>query len=145
MARILAATIAFFLICLAVLVDAAPLQTRQIGNIQCNVARLKIVGALAASGRNIKKIGTADVAAAGAASTASAGIQSANAGVAKIAAAIVTGQKAPAAARDQVEKGLTDAQTALQGLDSTDPAVASSISSVSKAISAGQDVVANCK
>jgi len=45
--------------------------------------------------------------------TASQGIASAKAGVAKIAAALLTGQQAPAADRQQVQDGLTAASTAL--------------------------------
>jgi len=145
MARIISFALALVLVFLAALVDAAPLQTRQIGNLQCNLARLRIVKALGSAGKNLKQIDTADPAAADAASTASAGVASANAGVKTIAGALITGQKAPAAARDQVGQGLENAQTALQGLNSTDPAVTSSMKSISSAISAGEDVVANCK
>lgn len=59
-----------------------------------------------------------DAATTSAASQAQTALTSAKAGIAKIALAIVTGQQAPAAARDQVQQGLTTAQTALAGITS---------------------------
>lgn len=126
---------------------------RQIGNIACNIARLQTVTSLAKSSKAVKKLAaasSADAAAADAATQATSGLGDAKAGIAKIAATLLTGGKAPADARDQVESGLNAAKTALAAAaNSTDPAVVSAVSAASDAvdatITAGGKVVANCK
>ncbi|TDL27964.1 hypothetical protein BD410DRAFT_835224 [Rickenella mellea] len=149
-----------FFICLFALIallslstsHAAPLAPRQIGNLTCNIDRIKIVAALASTKNALSGLTTAaanDPAASAAAAQATEGIDSADAGVATIAKALLTLQAAPAAARDQVGAGLTQAQTALNSINSTDPAVTAKLSSaqgsLTKAITAGQGVVDNCK
>jgi len=59
-----------------------------------------------------------DPAAADAVSTAQSGLDSASDGIKTIAGALITGQAAPAAARDQVATGLDGALTSLTGLNS---------------------------
>ena len=59
-----------------------------------------------------------DTATTSAVSAAQAGLTSAGDGIKTIAAALVSGQSAPAAARNQTATGLQDALTALTGLDS---------------------------
>lgn len=49
---------------------------------------------------------------------AQAGLKDAQTGIATIAKALIGGQAPPAGARDQVGKGLNDAQTALAGITS---------------------------
>lgn len=61
--------------------------------------------------------GDSDPAAAAAARQAGTALNSAKDGIAKIAVALVVGQKAPAADRDQVQKGLNDAMTALSDIN----------------------------
>lgn len=124
---------------------------RQIGGIGCNVARAQTVGRLAQSAAAVKAVKSAaasDATSAAAADQATTALNSAKAGIAKIAVALITGQKAPAAARDQVQAGLTDAMTALTGINSTDPNVTSAVtaaqSKVSSTTQAGQDVVSKC-
>ncbi|KAF8921581.1 hypothetical protein CPB85DRAFT_1271480 [Mucidula mucida] len=123
--------------------DAAPLHSRQIGNLACNIARLKIVSNLAATKSAVSEIDDTNAAAKTAATD---GLNSASDGIKTIAKSLITGAQAPAAARDQVGAGLTAAQTALDGLTSgDDPAVAEAQDKLSSAIAAGQDVVAQCK
>ncbi|KAF5374297.1 hypothetical protein D9758_004589 [Tetrapyrgos nigripes] len=145
MARFIFTFLSFALALLAFKAEAAPLQARQIGDLQCNIARLQTVSALGQAQNLLGKIDTTDPNVASAVSTASDGLNSAQAGIKTIGGAIVSGQTAPADARDQVGTGLTDALTALDGLDSTDPAVSDTVSKVNDAISAGQSVVADCK
>jgi len=57
--------------------------------------------------------GNSDPAAVAAAGQAGTALNSAKDAIAKIAVALVAGQKAPVADRDQVQKGLNDAMTAL--------------------------------
>ncbi|KAJ8469177.1 hypothetical protein ONZ45_g16977 [Pleurotus djamor] len=116
MARIISAIVAFFMFALVAQIEAAPIEARQIGNLTCNVARLRIVGALASASSNVNKISTADAATASAVADAKDGLSSANAGIKTIAGAIITLQKAPATARDQVEAGLLKTQGALQSI-----------------------------
>lgn len=59
-----------------------------------------------------------DPAVTSAASTALTGLNSAKSGIETIAEALITGQTAPAAARDQVASGLESASTALGGINS---------------------------
>jgi hypothetical protein len=81
-------------------------------------------------------------------------LSSASAGIKTIASSIITGQSAPASARDQVGAGLATALSALgnvtgvyafihcgaNGRDTTD-----ATTQINAALSAGKDVVADCK
>ncbi|KAJ4467878.1 hypothetical protein J3R30DRAFT_3562682 [Lentinula aciculospora] len=144
MARIIFAILYVLMAVFILLVDAVPLKFRQIGDIQCNVARLKIVSDLAQTGNLLNKINGTDTATTSAISTAQSGLSSAGDGIKTIAAALVQGQTAPADARNQTAEGLQTALTALSGLNSTDPNVASTLSKLNEAISAGQSVVSDC-
>jgi hypothetical protein len=135
----------------ASIVTAVPVtfETRQIGNLACNIARVKTVAGLAATSAALKGVPTAsDATVATAVTTAKDGLQSASAGIKTIAGALLTGQSAPAAARDDVAAGLTQAQTALQGISATDAAtskaVGNALSKLQNTIDAGQDVVTKC-
>jgi len=135
----------------ASVVTAVPVtfETRQIGDLACNIARVKTVAGLAATSAALKGVPTAsNPAIATAVSSAKDGLQSANAGIKTIAGALLTGKNAPPAARDEVSSGLTQAQTALQGISVTDAAtskaVSNTLSKLQKTIDAGQDVVAQC-
>ncbi|KAI3608718.1 hypothetical protein WG66_003864 [Moniliophthora roreri] len=128
------------------------LTKRQIGNLQCNIARLQTVRNLGATTNSVDAIAGAagsDAATASAASSASDSLASAQDGIGQIAQALLTGQQAPAAARDRVGQGLLDAKSALDGITSTDPKVMSALSdaqaSLDKTIAAGQQVVSQCK
>ncbi|KAF9260417.1 hypothetical protein L218DRAFT_946832 [Marasmius fiardii PR-910] len=132
--------------------ETSGLSKRQIGSVQCNVARLKTVSNLKTTSQNVDAIATAlgsDQATATAVQSAQSGISSAQDGINQIAQAILAGQDAPAAARDQVGQGLTDAKTALSSISSADPAVTPVLvdaqTSLDKTIAAGQDVVNLCK
>ncbi|KAF9262148.1 hypothetical protein L218DRAFT_810697, partial [Marasmius fiardii PR-910] len=125
---------------------AASVESRQIGNLTCNIARGKIVAALAKSGSNAKKIDTTtDPAVADAVTTTQTGLKDAGDGIKTIALSIITGQAAPADARDKVANGIQSASDALTALQSEDPNVQATLQSLADASSAGQDVVANCK
>ncbi|KAK0205870.1 hypothetical protein DFS33DRAFT_1372397 [Desarmillaria ectypa] len=127
-------------------VEAAPLHSRQIGNIKCNVARLKTVSNLAATKSALKEIDTSTSnTTAAAVSSAQTGLDSASAGIKTIAGSLLTGQAAPAAARDQVKNGLLSAQSALNGITTGDAATTEAQTKLNDTISAGSDVVANCK
>ncbi|KAH9485841.1 hypothetical protein JR316_0002756 [Psilocybe cubensis] len=143
-------TLAFALLMSCVM--AGEQSKRQIGNLQCNIARLKTVAGLAKSASAIKKAMTAaqgDAETTAQLQTAAQGVSSAQAGVGTIAKALITGQLAPAAARQQVADGLNAATTALGSTTSSDPNVDSAIASATSAIAgtttSGQQVVANCK
>ncbi|PBL01710.1 hypothetical protein ARMGADRAFT_953778 [Armillaria gallica] len=126
-------------------VEAAPLHSRQIGDISCNVARLKTVSSLAATKSAVKKIDTSNsTATATAVTDAQTGLDSASSGIKTIAASLLTGQTAPADARDQVKNGLLAAQTALNGITTGDTATTDALTKLNDTISAGSDVVANC-
>ncbi|KAJ7735119.1 hypothetical protein DFH07DRAFT_967355 [Mycena maculata] len=143
MARIFSVFLALFIASAAV---AAPVEKRQIGDLACNVNRFKIVTALAGTNSAVGQIQGSDPTTATQVAAAQAGLSSAGDGIKTIALAIVTGQNAPAAARNQVQQGLLDAQSALGNI--TDPtassAVANAQSSLADAIQDGNDVVADC-
>ncbi|KAF7349113.1 hypothetical protein MVEN_01433500 [Mycena venus] len=144
MARVLSVLLA---LCLAFFAVAAPLQQRQVGDLQCNINRLKIVASLASTTTAVGKIDTTDPATASAVTAAQAGLSSASDGIKTIAQSLVTGQTAPASARDQVGAGLLAAQTALTGI--TDPAAATAVTAaqnqLTTTIADGKAVVADCK
>ncbi|KAJ6549798.1 hypothetical protein B0H19DRAFT_1031434 [Mycena capillaripes] len=150
MARIL---YVIWALCLALLTVAAPLQQRQVGNLQCNINRFKIVTSLASTSTAVGKIDTTDPATASAVTAAQAGLTSAGAGIKTIALSLVTGQAAPASARDQVQTGLLAAQTALAGITDANPsfsptataAVTAAQNQLTTTISDGAAVVADCK
>jgi len=144
MARIIFTALSVLLAVFILLVDAAPLRSRQIGDLQCNVARLQIVSDLAQTNSLLSQINGNDTATTSAVATAQGGLTSAGDGIKTIAAAILTGQSAPADARNQTAAGLQTALTALTGLDSTDTSVTSTISKLNEAITAGNSVVADC-
>ncbi|KAJ7736457.1 hypothetical protein B0H16DRAFT_1573842 [Mycena metata] len=135
------------ILCLAWFTIAAPLQQRQGGDLQCNINRLKIVNSLASTNTAVGKIDTTDPATASAVTAAQAGLTSASAGIKTIAQSLLTGQAAPASARDQVQAGLLAAQTALTGI--TDPtataAVTAAQNQLTTTIADGAAVVADCK
>ncbi|KAK2021601.1 hypothetical protein LX32DRAFT_658326 [Colletotrichum zoysiae] len=116
------------------------LETRQIGGLGCNLARLKIVSAISSA-----KGAVGDIQDPAVKDAASAGLSQANDGIGNIASALLSGQKAAADDRNTVEAGLTAAGTALQGGDQNDAAVVKAGGFLEKAVSAGQDVVSKCK
>ncbi|KAG5638921.1 hypothetical protein H0H81_008690 [Sphagnurus paluster] len=90
-----------------------------------------------------------DAAAVTAVKAAQDGVKSAKDGVSTIAKALLTGQNAPAASRDQVGTGLEAAKTALASIKSTDAAVTAAVADaqakVEKTLTAGKTVVSECK
>ncbi|KIK54657.1 hypothetical protein GYMLUDRAFT_176899, partial [Collybiopsis luxurians FD-317 M1] len=128
-------------------VPSAPLGSRQIGDLQCNIARLKTVSGLAATNKAINALSSSsgsDPTVASAVTQAQSGIQSAQSGISTIAKAILTGQDAPADARNQVGSGLATAQSALNSIGNSDPNLQAAQSSLSDTIAAGEQVVSDC-
>ncbi|KAL5497882.1 hypothetical protein ACEPAH_2813 [Sanghuangporus vaninii] len=128
------------------------LVSRQVGDLQCNLDRLAIVTALSQTKNDVDDLasaGASDPSVTSATTQADSGLTDAKNGIVTIAEALIQGQTAPASARDQVGQGLTTIQTALDSINSTDPNVTSALSKaksdLSKAVSAGQGVVSNCK
>lgn len=98
----------------AAIVTRAPLrpQSRQIGGIACNVARIKVVSALGDAGDAIAQIQDPAVQTA-----AQDGLDQANGGVDAIKATIVAGETASADGRLAVEAGLAAMADALAAGD----------------------------
>ncbi|KAA1474615.1 hypothetical protein DENSPDRAFT_931784 [Dentipellis sp. KUC8613] len=127
-----------------------PLRARQIGNIQCNLDRAGIVLQLGKAKSTVDDLASSpalqnvsDI------QTVQDGIAGAQGAVGVIAKALLSGQTAPADARDQVAGNLTSATTALSTITSTDADATDSLAKaqqqLNSAISFGQGVVANCK
>ncbi|KAG7441635.1 uncharacterized protein BT62DRAFT_955679 [Guyanagaster necrorhizus] len=145
MTRFLIALLSVALMAYLFQVEAVPLRSRQIGDIQCNVARLKTVSSLAATKSALQEIDTSNSTTTGTAVTAAqSGLDSASAGIKTIAGALLTGQTAPATARDQVKTGLLAAQSALGGITTGDAAVTEAQTKLNDTIAAGSDVVSDC-
>ncbi|KAI0708675.1 hypothetical protein C8Q76DRAFT_799905 [Earliella scabrosa] len=131
---------------------APEIAARQIGNLQCNVDRLKIVGTLAAMQGTLKKLAgqvSNDPEAAAGVQSVQDSVSGAQDAIGVIAKALFTGQAAPASARDDVRSNLEAAGTALASITSTDPAVTANLdkatTQLTNAGEAGEGVVANCK
>jgi hypothetical protein len=133
-----------------------PLGKRQIGDLQCNVARLKTVGALGKAQKAVNALatqanGTAD---ATNIATAASSLASAQDGIKTIAGALLTGKTAPASARTQVGDGLENALAALGNVtdlyfllwglcvDSRDTSDATG--DINDALTGGEQVVQDC-
>ncbi|EMD36804.1 hypothetical protein CERSUDRAFT_83818 [Gelatoporia subvermispora B] len=134
----------------AMLVGAAPLNSRQIGDVQCNVNRLLIVGDLGGLKNTLSTLSkqVTDPTSNAAVQEAATDVSGAQSAIGVIAAALLTGQDAPAAARDQVAGNLTSAQSALSSVTTSDSAAASTLqkaqTQLTDAINAGEGVVNDC-
>ncbi|OHE92116.1 hypothetical protein CORC01_12571 [Colletotrichum orchidophilum] len=137
------AIVAFLMATSATLTSARSIDRRQLlgslGSLQCNVARLQIVGALSDTQDAVDQISDAKVQQA-----ANAGLQQAQGGISQIAKSLISGGAPPAASRNEVAAGLSAAGTALSGADASNKAVADAQAGLAKSVKAGQDVVANC-
>ncbi|KAH9928017.1 uncharacterized protein BXZ73DRAFT_102524 [Epithele typhae] len=152
MSRVVVFLFAFLYLLAGSQVYAAPAQeiaARQLGNLQCNIDRLSIVAGLASLQGTLKKIASSDNSTADSVATVQDAVSGAQGAIGVIAKALLTGQAAPAAARDQVQGNLTAAATALADVTSTDSATSSIIAKagtlLTKSGAAGEGVVANCK
>ncbi|KAJ7032826.1 hypothetical protein C8F04DRAFT_1235208 [Mycena alexandri] len=110
-----------FTFCLAVCAAAAPLHRRQTGDLDCNLARLKIISDIAAAQPLISQINTTDLVTASAVAMAQTGLMSTNAAIQDILTAVFANQTAPANSGDQVGLGVNGAHNALSTI--TDPSV----------------------
>ncbi|KAF7351713.1 hypothetical protein MSAN_01604500 [Mycena sanguinolenta] len=144
MVRIVPAAFSLFI---AVCAAAAPMQRRQTGDLDCNLARLKIIFDVAGTQQLVSQINATDLDTASAVAVAQTGLQSVNSAIQVILAAIFSGQTAPASFRDQVEAGLNLAKFALGNI--TDPSLNSTVTAAqTRLLTAGADgdmVVAACK
>lgn len=100
------------LIALTASVSSAAVAPRQVGDLACNVARLKTVAALGSAGDAIDSIADPTTQAA-----AQAGLDQANGGIKAIAGALLSGATAPASGRDDVAAGLAAMNSTLAAAD----------------------------
>ncbi|KAF7351714.1 hypothetical protein MSAN_01604600 [Mycena sanguinolenta] len=144
MVRIFSVVVSLFV---AICATAAPMQRRQTGDLDCNLARLKIIFDVAGTQQLVSQINATDLDTASAVAVAQTGLQSVNSAIQVILAAIFSGQTAPASFRDQVEAGLNLANFALGNI--TDPSLNSTVTAArTRLLTAGADgdmVVAACK
>ncbi|KAJ6450904.1 hypothetical protein C8R45DRAFT_1223956 [Mycena sanguinolenta] len=144
MVRILSMAVSLFV---AACATAAPMQRRQTGDLDCNLARLKIIFDVAGTQQLVSQINTTDLDTASAVAVAQTGLQSVNSAIQMILGAIFSGQTAPASFRDQVSAGLDLADSALSNI--TDPNLNSTVTAArTRLLTAGADgdmVVAACK
>ncbi|KAK7052197.1 hypothetical protein R3P38DRAFT_1638614 [Favolaschia claudopus] len=133
----------------AALAAAVPMQTqrRQTGDLDCNLARLKIIFDVAASKKLVSQINATDLPTANALAIAQTSLDSVNSGIQDILAAIFDAKNAPALSRTQVSDGLDAARSALAIIK--DPSLNATVAEAqARILTAGQDgdkVVAECK
>ncbi|KAJ7215348.1 hypothetical protein GGX14DRAFT_359577, partial [Mycena pura] len=94
----------------------APVEQRQLGSIQCNLDRVKILADLVQANSAVSAIDTSDAATGTAVAAAQAGLKKVNGAIENIALALVTGKAAPADARTAVSEGLNETRSALAGI-----------------------------
>ncbi|KAJ7457898.1 hypothetical protein FB451DRAFT_1142558 [Mycena latifolia] len=134
-----------FSLCIVACVAAAPLHRRQTGDLQCNLARLKIISDVAAIETLIGQLNTTELSTASAVAVAQAGLKSVDAGIQTILTAVFSGQTAPASSRDQVGTGLATAQQALSLITDANATVTQVQAKLASAIMDGNNVVSECK
>ncbi|KAJ7697665.1 hypothetical protein B0H17DRAFT_1007088 [Mycena rosella] len=144
MARIFSIFVSF---CIAAGVWAAPLHRRQTGDLQCNLARLRIISDISGAETLIGQLNTTELSTATAVAVAQAGLKSVDSAIQDILTAVFAGQTAPANSRAQVDAGVNTTLNALAMI--TDPSANATVTEVlSKLASAatdGNDVVTECK
>ncbi|CAK5271944.1 unnamed protein product [Mycena citricolor] len=89
------------------------LQTRQIGNLDCNLSRLRIITDTADAESLISQINSTSLDTTISIAIAQAGLKTVDTAIHEILQAVFSNQTAPAAARTQVGAGLAAAQQAL--------------------------------
>ncbi|KAL7284632.1 hypothetical protein ACG7TL_001928 [Trametes sanguinea] len=164
MVRILALAFVFSSFLAGAQVFGAPAReivARQIGDLQCNVDRLSIVAGLATTQGTLKKLSqdlaqsnvrsspASDPTSAASVQSAADSISGAQGAIGVIAKALLTGQTAPAEARNQVLGNLTAAHDTLAAINSTDSTASATLqkalSELNDSAEAGNGVVNNCK
>ncbi|KAJ7304633.1 hypothetical protein DFH08DRAFT_793627 [Mycena albidolilacea] len=147
MVRVFSVALSLLVAAYAAAAPMAPMHRRQTGDLDCNLARLKIVFDVAATQKLVSQINSTDLATASAVAVAQAGLQSVNSAIQDILAAVFAGQTAPADSRDQVSQGLNTANSALNLIK--DPSLNATVTEAQKRLlTAGADgdkVVAECK
>ncbi|KAJ7667107.1 hypothetical protein B0H17DRAFT_913301, partial [Mycena rosella] len=123
----------------------APMHRRQTGDLQCNLARLKIISDVAATGALIGQLNTTELSTATAVAVAQAGLKSIDDGIQTILTAVFSGQTAPASSRDQVSDGLAAAQMGLSMITDANATVTQAQAKLASAIMDGDNVVSECK
>ncbi|KAJ7031193.1 hypothetical protein C8F04DRAFT_1231589 [Mycena alexandri] len=136
-----------FSLCIVACASAAPMHRRQTGDLDCNLARLKVVSDIAATQTLVSQINTTDLATASAVGVAQAGLNSVNSAIQDILTAVFANQTAPADSRVQLEQGLDTANSALVLIK--DPNANASVSAArAKLLAAGvagDQVLSECK
>ncbi|KAJ7755192.1 hypothetical protein B0H16DRAFT_1458737 [Mycena metata] len=136
-----------FSLCIAACALAAPMHRRQIGDLDCNLARLKVVSDTAAAQTLVGQINTTDLATASAVGVAQAGLNSINSAIEDILTAVFANQTSPADSRNQLEQGLNTANSAL--LLIKDPSANATVSAARAKLlaagAAGDQVLSGCK
>ncbi|TCD66098.1 hypothetical protein EIP91_001750 [Steccherinum ochraceum] len=131
--------------------DPPQLSARQVGDLQCNIDRVKTVGSVIqalVTTRNLTQQLSSDSVNSAHVADITGGLNKAEDGIAVIVAAIFAGQKAPNEARTEVGDGLSTAFDAASNITSTDPDVVANVNQLKtelqEASFAGDNVVDEC-
>ncbi|KAJ7835435.1 hypothetical protein B0H14DRAFT_2363392, partial [Mycena olivaceomarginata] len=122
----------------------APMQRRQTGNLECNLARLKIVTDVADAKVLVGQINTTFVRPSESDSSAH-GLNSVDDAIRTILDAVLSGGTAPESSREQVDDGLSTANQALGLITDLNATVTAGRKKIANAGDDGAGVVANCK
>ncbi|KAA1474610.1 hypothetical protein DENSPDRAFT_841220 [Dentipellis sp. KUC8613] len=135
----------------AVVINAAPLQRRQRGDVQCNIDRLKVVVGMQEALDSVNQLSTqlgCNSSFASNITTAQTGIHGAQVATDGISQAIFANKTADPGLRDQFGGNITMALAALQAVQPTDSTsnatLTQALVSLNSTGQAGNDVVADC-
>ncbi|TFY59933.1 hypothetical protein EVG20_g7611 [Dentipellis fragilis] len=135
----------------AVVINAAPLQRRQTGDVQCNIDRLKVVVGMQETLDSVNQLSTqlgCNTSFASNITTAQTGIHGAQVATDEISQAIFANQTADPDLRQQFAGNITMVLAALQAIEPTDSTsnatLTQALTSLNGTAAAGNDVVADC-
>ncbi|KAJ7258563.1 hypothetical protein C8J57DRAFT_1644492 [Mycena rebaudengoi] len=116
------------------------------GNLECNLARLKIISEVRETEDAVAQIDTTELNAAAAVGVAQAGLKSIDNAIQDILAAIFDNEPAPADSREQLADGAKAVKIGLDSITdaSTSKVVAAALEKLFAVDAAGDDVVALC-
>ncbi|KAF8215120.1 hypothetical protein K438DRAFT_1660002 [Mycena galopus ATCC 62051] len=143
MVRISSVVFSLFVAACAV---AAPMQRRQIGDLDCNLARLQLLFNIKATQNTLNTMNATDLHTQSAVAVAQAGLTNATNVIQGIFGALSSGQLAPAASRDQTVLALNHANASLAMIKdpSLNATVAAAMSTVLAAGNQANAVGADC-
>ncbi|KAJ7120009.1 hypothetical protein C8R46DRAFT_127960 [Mycena filopes] len=127
---------------------AAPMQRRQVGDLDCNIARLQLLFNIRESQNTLAAMNVADIHVMSRVAVAQAGLANATNVIQGIFAAVISGKLAPAPSRDQTVFALNHANSSLAQIIKSNPelndTVSTAMTTVGRAGDAANAIGATC-